>query len=536
MAKTVPDPIREGLARGWKVYGGDRAAPPGRIECDIVVVGTGAGGGVSAELLAKAGLKVVLVEEGPLRSSTDFDQLEAEAYPALYQEGAVRKTADKSIAILQGRSVGGSTTVNWTTSLHTPASTLAAWRDRFGLKEYSAETLAPWFEQAERRFGIAPWAMAPNGNNGMLGAGCAKLGITAKVIPRNVRGCGNLGSCGMGCPLNAKQSMLVTTIPAALDHGAVLLTQTRAERLVFDGTKVREVACVPVGLDAAARGPQTLVAARHVVLAGGAINSPALLLRSKAPDPHARLGQRTFLHPTVLSTAVFAERIQGWQGAPQSVYSDHFLEVAPDRPIGFKLESAPMHPVLASSTFPGFGSGQAAALKAFPHIQNVIALMRDGLHDEASGGRVGLRDDGSGLLDYRLTPFVLEGMRRALATMAEIQFAAGAKTVTPVHEAAMPCRTWAEAKAAIDALPMLPYKTRVASAHVMGGCGMSGRPELGVCRPDGGHWQIENLSVHDGSLFPTSIGANPQLTIFAIVARMTATLATALGANAAALA
>ena len=533
MAHTVPDPIREGLARGWKVFGGEREPPPATLACDVVVIGTGAGGGVSAEMLAAAGLKVVLVEEGPLRSSSDFHQLESEAYPALYQESAGRKTADKAIAILQGRSVGGSTTVNWTTSLHTPATTLAAWRERFAIADATAEDLAPWFEQAERRFAIAPWALAPNANNGKLGEGCAKLGIPAKVIPRNVRGCANLGSCGLGCPMNAKQSMLVTTIPAALDRGAILLAQTRAEHLVFDGDKVRAVVCVPVGLDAGAkRGVPTIVDARHVVLAGGAINSPAVLLRSKAPDPHRRLGARTFLHPTVLSTAIFAERIEGWQGAPQSVYSDHFLEVAADRPIGFKLESAPMHPVLAASTFAGFGSEQAAALRQFPHTQVVIALLRDGLHERAPGGQVGLRDDGSGLLDYPLNEFLLEGMRRALATMAEIQFAAGAKSVTPIHEAAQPYTSWAQAKAAIAALPMAPYKTRVASAHVMGGCAMAGRAELGVCRPDGRHWQIANLSVHDGSLFPTSIGANPQLTIYALVGRLTAALAPQLGGSA----
>jgi choline dehydrogenase-like flavoprotein len=122
---SIPDPIAAGLARGWQVRGGPFGAVPGAIECDVAVVGSGAGAGITAELLTAAGLKVVIVEEGPLRSSRDFHQRESEAYPSLYQEAAARKTADKAITILQGRCVGGSTTVNWTSSFRTPSSTLS---------------------------------------------------------------------------------------------------------------------------------------------------------------------------------------------------------------------------------------------------------------------------------------------------------------------------------------------------------------------------------------------------------------------------
>src|SRR3954464_15992668 len=145
-----PDPIREGLARGWSVRGGPYGEPPPRIECDVAIVGSGAGAGITAELLSKAGLKVVLVEEGPLRSSTDFHQRESEAYPALYQESAARKTADKAINILQGRCVGGSTTVNWTSSFRTPQATLEFWQKNFGLKDVTRESLAPWFSMMEQ--------------------------------------------------------------------------------------------------------------------------------------------------------------------------------------------------------------------------------------------------------------------------------------------------------------------------------------------------------------------------------------------------
>ena len=137
------DPIKDGLQRGWKVVGGALGAVPEKIVCDVAIIGSGAGAGITAELLARAGLQVVIIEEGPLKSSRDFNQLESEAYPSLYQESAARKTEDKAINILQGRCVGGSTTVNWTSSFRTPATTLQFWQQHFGLSDYTEAALAP---------------------------------------------------------------------------------------------------------------------------------------------------------------------------------------------------------------------------------------------------------------------------------------------------------------------------------------------------------------------------------------------------------
>jgi len=151
--------------------------------------------------------------------------------------------------------------------------------------------------------------------------------------------------------------------------------------------------------------------------------------------------------------------------------------------------------------------------------------MRDGFHEQSPGGRVKLLSDGSPVLDYALTDFVMDGARRAFLSMAEIQFAAGAKSVLPVHEMAQRYTSWSQAREAIVTLPMKPLLTRVVSAHVMGGCSMAGDDKRGVVRADGSHWQLANLSVHDGSIFPTSIGANPQLSIYGIVNRMATGLA-----------
>ncbi|HET9820480.1 MAG TPA: GMC family oxidoreductase [Burkholderiaceae bacterium] len=520
MSSAIPDPIAAGLASGWRVRGGSFGAPPATIECDVAIVGSGAGAGVSAELLSAAGLHVVIVEEGPLRSSQDFRQREAEAYPSLYQESAARKTTDKAITILQGRCVGGSTTVNWTSSFRTPSATLAYWRDHFGLSGFTDDALAPYFLKVEQRLSIGPWLAPPNENNDLLRRGALKMGIAAAAILRNVKGCWNLGSCGLGCPTNAKQSMLVTTLPTALSRGALLLVETRAERFELKGGRVAALWCQQVRPNGALRpdGMPIRVVARHYVLAAGAINSPAVLLRSSAPDPHGRAGVRTFLHPVVLSAATFPQQVAGWEGAPQTIYSDHYLDVDPiDGPIGFKLEAPPLHPLIFTTSVGGFGRTAAAAFARFPQTHALLALLRDGFHPESPGGRVRLRDDGSPELDYPLTPFVMDGARRALRTMAEIQFAAGADTVYTGHELAPPVHTAADARRVIDALPMEPLWTKVVSAHVMGGCGMARDEREGVTRPDGVHWQLENLSIHDGSLFPTSIGANPQLSIYGIV-------------------
>ena len=534
----LPDPIREGLARGWKVHGGPHRALPQKLTCDVAIVGTGAGAGVTAELLTKAGLDVVLIEEGPLQSSTDFRQRESEAYPSLYQESAARKTEDKAINILQGRCVGGSTTVNWTSSFRTPPATLAYWRERFGLAELTEDAMAPWFAQAEQRLNIAPWLTAPNENNDLLRRGATKLGIPAASIHRNVKGCWNLGSCGMGCPTNAKQSMLVTTIPSALDNGARLLIQTRAQEFEHSNGRVTALLCVATRQDGTPASDQVIrVEAKHFVVSGGAINSPAVLKRSHLPDPHGLLGTRTFLHPVVISAATFDHKVEGWNGAPQTIYTDHFLQTqAIDGPIGYKLEAPPMHPLIFASTLPGYGHQQADMLKQFPNTHSLLSLMRDGFHEQSRGGTVKLRSDGSPVLDYPLTAFVMDGARRSFLTMAEIQFAAGALTVAPVHEMAGRYTSWNQARAAINALPIKPLLTRIVSAHVMGGCGMASDERKGVVRPDGTHWQVENLSVHDGSLFPTSIGANPQLSIYGLVNKLATQLAVRLAGGSVALA
>jgi len=529
----LPDPFRAGQRSGWKVIDASTLTDDRSFEADVAIVGTGAGGGTAAEILSHAGLSVVMIEEGPLATSSDFHMREAEAYPQLYQESASRKTKDKAINILQGRCVGGGTTVNWTSSFRAPEATLDYWRSAFGVEGFGVADLAPWFERAERRVNVAPWTVAPNENNDALRRGAQALGLGFGTIRRNVKGCWNIGYCGTGCPTNAKQSMLVTTIPAALARGATLLTRTRAWKLEHANARNGQISALEcIGLDVRGTDPTSrriTVRAKTFIAAGGAIGTPALLLRSRVPDPHGVVGKRTFLHPTVVSAALMPERIDGFAGAPQTIYSDHFLDVAPGGPIGYKLEAPPIHPVLAAITLPGQGDAHARWMRELAHMQVVIALLRDGFHADSPGGSVALRDDGTPVLDYPLNDYFWEGARRAFATMAEIQFASGATTVMPVHASGASFNRWLDAREAIAALALAPLVAPVVSAHVMGGCPIGPDVRRAAVDPTGRYHHLDNLYVLDGSLFPTSVGANPQLSIYAVTAKLASGLVARLG-------
>ncbi len=512
----LPDPFVQGLASGWKVH--DARSLGGRtLRCDVVVIGSGAGGGITAEALSQAGLNVLIVEEGPLKTSTDFQQNEAQAYATLYQEGGARQSMDRAISILQGRCVGGSTVVNYTTSFRTPDSTLAHWRDELGLRDITSPALQDSFAHVEQRLNITPWEVPLNPNNTLLEKGLKAAGLESHRIQRNVKGCWNLGSCGMGCPTNAKQSMLVTTLPAALQGGATLVHHLRAQRFEFGQGQVQRLLAQPVAQSGDPAGSPITIEARHYVLAAGGINSPALLLRSDTPDGPGLIGRRTFLHPVAFSAARFDARVEPWAGAPQTVYTDEFMQRSARNPgIGFKIEAIPLHPGLASILFGGVGQALLQRFQGYANTQMLHGLLRDGFEPESQGGRVHLNLDGSPLLHYPLTDHVKAGFKRAWLAMAEIQFAAGAREVLPLHEQARPLTRLSDARQAIDALSNVAHHLGAGSAHVMGGCPMGATSDQGVVDQSGRHWSVRNLSIHDGSVLPTSVGANPQLTIYGV--------------------
>ena len=328
----------------------------------------------------------------------------------------------------------------------------------------------------------------------------------------------------MGCPVNAKQSMLVTTIPAALDKGATLISRAKVIKLEHKGDQV-------VGLTAQAlteglkpTSVNITFSAKHYILSAGAVHTPTILMRSNTPDPHKQLG-KTFLHPSLLSGGIFAEQINGHSGAPQSIYSDEFVwRDGASGDLGYKLEVAPVHPVLIASKTIGYGVSHAQLMANFNQMQVTIALIRDGFNQQCPGGQVRLTDT-SLALDYPLDKGFWDGARRAFLSMAELQFAAGAKKVLPMHDGLAFLNSWSEAKQAINNADLGLLKTIVASAHVMGGCAMGEDKTLSMVDGFGNSHYLENLSVMDGSVFPTSLGANPQLSIYGIVARNATALA-----------
>lgn len=490
------------------------------VEVDFVVVGSGPGGSTAAAVLAAAGARVAVLEEGGHYTRRDFNLQESWAYPALYQEHGNRATEDLSIMILQGRSVGGGTTVNWTSSFRTPERTLALWGARHGVRGLDAAALAPHFEAVEKRIDVGTGDPADvNANNRKLQEGAQKLGWGPQLIHRSVKGCARLGYCGMGCPLDAKRTSRTTFLADAVTAGASVYADCRAVLVETDRGRARAV--VAEVLDRAAdrpRGRFVAYARRGVVLAGGAINTPALLLRSKTGLDSGQVGRRTFLHPTVPLIAFYDQPIEGFYGPPQSVAVHHFADRG-DR-VGYFFETAPIHPMLAALAFPGFGDTHRKIVERLPYAQATIALLIDG-HHEDEGGTVAVSGDGRIKLAYPLSAPLREAAVAALGDMARLQLAAGAREVMTLHETPLSIRSEADLPA-IAAAPFGPNHHTMFSAHQMGGAAMGEDPARSVVDSRGRHHQVENLWIADGSVFPTSLGVNPQLSIYAL-ARLFAT-------------
>lgn len=510
-----------------QIVAGDSLTRDLDLDADVTIVGTGAGGAISAEILARAGLRVVVVEQGAHHDTRrDATLREIPALARLYQEGGARPTKDGAISVVQGSCVGGSTTVNWTSCLRTPEPTLRHWREAHGIEGLAAQDLAPWFDAIERRLHVRPWEN-PNANNSLLARGAARLGWKTAAIPRNVHECANLGYCGLGCPRGAKQSMDRTAIPGALASGAVLVTRVRADRI--DLAKGRATAIEGAALDGRgvrATGRRVRLRASWTVVAGGAIHSPALLLRSSAPDPHSRLGTRTFLQTHNYSLAFMPERIDPFYGAPQSIYTDHFTwrDGVTGR-AGFNMEAVGAQPVVSMNFWKRAGAQMADFARKLPHLHVLVSQIRDGFHPESPGGSVAIREDGSPILDYPIGDHFWDGVRSSYLAMAECQFAAGAEAVSPACSDAGIHRSWPEARTAIETLVLRSPNVFLNSTHPLGGCAMGVDPRTSVVDPLGRHHQVENLLVIDGSVFPTSLGVNPSLTIYALASRNASALA-----------
>ncbi len=510
-----------------EIHYGNRLERDLHLEGDVAIVGSGAGGATSAEILARAGLRVVILEEGAYRTPPEFSLNEVPALATLYRNGGVSPTVDGAIAVVQGRTVGGSTTVNWTSSFRTPEPTLRFWREQLGIDGLGTEDLAPWFDRMEERLHITPW-QTHNRNNQLLALGAEKLGWHYGNIRRNVAGCANLGYCGLGCPVGAKQSMDVTTIPAALDHGTALVTRVHVERLILNGDRATSVEGVALDNRGVRQtGQRVSVRAPWVVVAGGAIHSPGLLMRSRVPDPNQRIGKRTFLQTHNYSLAFMPDPVNPFYGAQQSIYMDELTwrDGVAGR-AGFNMEAAGAQPVVSMNFWKGMGAEMVEFARRLTHLHTLVSQIRDGFHPDSPGGEVRLRDDGSAVLDYPINDYIWDGVRSSYLAMAECQFAAGAESVHPACSDARHYRSWAEARAGIQALRLRTANVFLNSTHPLGGCAMGIDRRSSVVDSYGRHHHLVNLLIFDGSVFPTSLGVNPCLSIYALAARNASALVT----------
>lgn len=506
------------------VIDGSAASGDLTLSCDVCIVGTGAGGAVTAAILAQAGFDVLLVEEGGYYTSNDFTMREKDVTPRLYQEGGARTTKDLAISILQGKAVGGTTVVNWTTSFRTPEDVVAHWHDKHDVKGFAYADLVPHWDAIEKRLAIAKVPVESlNANNKKLYDGCKALGWEADTLKRNVYLCMQTGFCGLGCPVNAKRSMLVTMIPDAIEANAKLVFRARAERFETKGNTIESLTATLLDAEGIApTGKKLTVKAKRFVASAGAIGSPALLLRSGLDD--GVVGTRTFLHPVIGSGGIYDDEIDAFHGAPQSAASHHFAHR--DAEVGFFLEVVPYYPSLTAGAFPGFGAEHLENEKRSKNVATHIALAIDGFHDDVPGGRVTLRPSGAPILDYPIPQKLWSAFRFAQKRLAEMQFASGAKEVMTLHDPISRMKSKDEIDRVVDAAPYDVGRVPVFTAHQMGGCAMGDDPKRAVVRSeDLRHHRVENLFVIDGSVFPTSLGVNPQESIYGLSRLMATRLA-----------
>jgi choline dehydrogenase-like flavoprotein len=497
-----------------------------RLTPEVCVIGSGAGGAVTAQVLARAGHEVLVVEEGGHRTRADFNMREDVAFRTLYQDGGARATVDGAIALLQGRTVGGTTVVNWTTCFRTPATVLDHWRTNFGTDFTTAE-LDPHWRAVEERLHVAEIPIEEsNRNNRLLYDGLRAIGLSAAPTRRNVKRCMKSGYCGMGCPVDAKQSMLVTYLPDAVAAGAEVVYRLRVDRLETEAGRVARAHASVLGDDGRTpTGKRVVIEAKRFVVSAGALNSPALLLRSGLGGKGSPLGRRTFIHPVAGIAARYDEVIEPYYGAPQSVAS-HALAERGDK-VGVFLEAAPLHPVMAALASSGMAQDHRSFMVELPRLAAHVVLVIDGFHPDEPGGTVTVRDSGAPALDYPIVPRVWEGLREGVRTLVRANLAMGAKAVRTSHDP--PVEITREADLGrVDAAPWEPGRLALFSAHLMGGCTVAASADKGVVRPgDLRHHQLANLHVIDGSVFPTSLGVNPQLSIYGMAHLVASRLADA---------
>jgi choline dehydrogenase-like flavoprotein len=515
--------VREGTAPPVTPPLGDLRPRGEGEDCDVAIVGSGAGGAAAATVLAEAGLDVLVLESGPHVDHRSYPSDPLDGLPLLYRDGGMTIASGKpAIPVPVGRTVGGTTVINSGTCFRAPDEVLYEWRDA-GVSW--ATELDPLYGQAEEMLAVTPIDPELMGRNGQLCMeGAAALGASGGPIARNAGACVQCSSCPLGCRIDAKRAAHVSYLPRAVAAGARIRAGVKVQRVLTEGSRVTGLACraglpttaaeeaaatysaatnTAAGSTAAARDWR--VRAKTVISAGGAFGTPELLLRSGISHP--ALGRHLHIHPAAWIGARYPEEVRGWDGIMQSYYVD---EWAPQRIL---LEATFTPLSFGAQWLPGVGAEFADRVHHFDHIASIGVH----LHDE-SEGRVGLTSDGSLRLSYGLTAEEARRIQFGIARAAEIHFAAGATDVYPnVGPVAVIPRGRLED---FEAAALKPADLRLEAFHPMSTARMGADPGTSVTDADGAVRGTDGLYVADACLLPTSVGVNPMMTIIACSLRV----------------
>lgn len=483
------------------------------IECEVVVVGTGAGGGVVGRELADRGLAVVFVEEGELYRRDAFDGSSVSAHRRFYR--AAFAFGNAVIPLFIGRLFGGSTAINTGTSYRTPSWVLDRWCEDLGTSEFSPAAMSRYFDRVEGELQVAPAERRVIGPIAdVMARGCEALGWSHAAVRRNAPDCDGSGFCDFGCRTEARRGTNISYLPPALEKGAVCLTGLRADRVLIEQGKA-------VGIEGVTKSGRRLrVRAPTVVLAGGAIPTPLLLLKQGLANGSGQVGKNLSLHPSGGFLAEFAEPIRGHAYTPQGYACTEFMRD------GMIIMAAQPDFNTAGLVLPFSGRRLMKALDHFDRLGSFGLLMRDA----TANGRVWRDVKGMPLISYNVTPEDVARMHKGMVDTAEMCLAAGATQLYPVV-LGMPELKGRRGLEAFRNSKLSASDVLWTSYHPLGTCKMGLDPKTSVVDLDHQAHEVPGLFVVDASTVPGPLGVNPQVTIMAMATRAAEKIAAQAGAR-----